>query len=140
MRCLFFTVLFLCSATAHAGKDQVMAVSRDNAINFKDRALAFCIAQAYKDSPAAELDARKTGGVYLDLTQFDLDSNTELLALIDKYLGRDYSLPLEGYVDAKFDLLKCFDMYHGPELDGIVRRYVPHPNWIGNKPPGNRGE
>jgi hypothetical protein len=108
---------------------------RNNAINFKDRALAFCIAKAYNDSPAAELDARKTGGIYLNLTYFDLDSNTKLLALIDKYLRCDYSMPFEGYVDAKFDLLKCFDMYHSPELDALVRKYVPHPNWIGYKPP-----
>jgi hypothetical protein len=137
MRRLLFAALFLCSAIAYAGNDQVMAVFKNNATNFKDRALAFCIAQAYGDSPAGR-DAGKTSSVYLDLTQFDLDSNTKLFALINKYLGRDYYLPFEGYEDAKFDLLKCIDMYHSPELDALVRKYVSHPTWIGNNPPENR--
>lgn len=128
-----FLVLCLCSTAAHAGKDTVVAPTRNNATNFKDRALAYCIAQAYKDSPAGQ-DATKTGGAFLDWTYYDLTANPALDALIAKYLGRDYSTPVEGYADIKFSLLKCFDMYHSKELDQLVRKYVPHPNWIGDKP------
>jgi hypothetical protein len=126
-------IMSLCSAAAQAGTDQVMAVTRNNATNFKDRALAYCVAQAYKDSPAGQ-DATKTGAVFLDFTYYSLDANPEIDALIGKYLRRDYSTPFEGYADAKFALLKCIDMYHGPELNQLVRKYVPHPDWIGDKP------
>jgi hypothetical protein len=54
--------------------------------------------------------------------------------LVAKYLRRDYRNPVEGYVGAKFDALKCVDMYHSAELDQLVKKYVPHPDWIGDKP------
>ncbi|MDR2924627.1 MAG: type VI secretion system amidase immunity protein Tai4 [Azoarcus sp.] len=133
MKRSLFVLLLLYPAITHAGMDQ-----RNNATNFKDRALAFCIAKAYKDTPTVELDARKTGGFYLEKTYFDLDADPKMNALIDKYLRYDYRMPIEGFVDAKFDLLKCIDMYHSLELDELVRKYVPHPDWIGNKPPENR--
>ncbi|MDR2924626.1 MAG: type VI secretion system amidase immunity protein Tai4 [Azoarcus sp.] len=145
MKRYLFVALLLCSALAHAGEDQVMAVYRNNATNFKDRELAFCIAEAYKESSAVREDAADTGKIHLEWTYFDLettesglDVNTEGSALIGKYLRRDYSYPIEGYVGTKFDLLKCIDMYHSPELDELVRKYVPHPDWIGNKPPEKR--
>lgn len=130
-------VLCLCSAVADAGTDNVMAPTRNNATNFKDRALAYCIAQAYKDSPAGQ-DASKTGGIFLDWTYYDLEANSEIDALIAKFLRRDYSTPVEGYADARFALLKCIDMYHSRELDELVRKFVPHPNWIGDRPAGKR--
>lgn len=131
--CWLLSILYLCSVGAHAGTDDVMAVTRNNATNFKDRALAYCIAQAYKGSPAGE-DATKTGGIFLDWTYYDLDANSQIDALIAKFLRRDYSTPVEGYADAKFALLKCIDMYHSPELGELVRKFIPHPSWIGNKP------
>lgn len=48
----------------------------------------------------------------LDWTYYDLEANSEIDALIAKYLRRDYSTPIEGYADARFALLKCIDMYH----------------------------
>lgn len=131
-----WTMFALCFAStiAGAGKDNVMAPTRNNATNYKDRALAYCVAQAYKNTPAEE-DAQTTGAVFLDWTYYDLDANPEINALIDKYLGRDYSNPFEGYEKAKFNMLKCIDMYHSKELEQQVRKYVAHPNWIGDKPP-----
>jgi len=29
-------------------------------------------------------------------------------------------------------------MYHSPELDQLMRKYVPHPDWIGDKPAKRR--
>ncbi|WP_244140488.1 T6SS amidase immunity protein Tai4 family protein [Burkholderia sp. BCC1047] len=58
--------------------------------------------------------------------------------LAEHYLRRDYGNPVEGYAGAKFALLKCLDLYHGPELDEQVRRYVPHLDWIGDKPAAPR--
>ena len=138
MRILWLpSILCLCSTVAWAGTDSTTAVARNNATNFKDRALAYCVAQAYRDSPAGQ-DATKTGGIFLDWTYYDLDANSAVDALIVKYLRRDYSTPVEGYAGAKFALLKCIDMYHSSELKELVREYVPHPDWIGDKPVKNR--
>lgn len=114
-----------------------MAINRNNATKFKDRALAYCIAQAYKNSSAGQ-DAAKTGGIFLDWTYYDLSANSAIDTLIEQYLRRDYSTPTEGYLNAEFALLKCIDMRHSPELDELVRKYVPHPNWIGDKSAKNR--
>jgi hypothetical protein len=130
-----FTLLALCLPVIAAAADSVMAPHRTNAENYKDRALAFCISEAYKGSPAGE-DANITMSVYLDWTYYDLKKGDAAVdQLVEKYLRRDYSNPFEGYVGAKFDLLKCLDMYHSKELNEQVRKYVPNPNWIGNTPP-----
>ncbi len=127
--------LFLClSLPTIAGESNVMAISRTNAQNYKDRALAACISEAYKGSPAGE-DASITTSVFLEWTYYDDDKGDPATdRLVEKYLRRDYSNPFEGYVGAKFDLLKCLDMYHSRELAEQVRKYVPHPDWVRDKP------
>lgn len=129
------TAIVLCSAlNAVAGESTITAVKRTNAENFKDRALASCISAAYKGSPAGE-DANISKSAFLEWSNYDDDKgNPATDRLVEKYLRRDYSNPVEGYAGAKFQLLKCIDMYHSRELNELVRKYVPHPNWIGDKP------
>ncbi|WP_187363182.1 type VI secretion system amidase immunity protein Tai4 [Massilia aquatica] len=130
----FAALMLSFSLPAAAGTSTVMAPSRTNAENYKDRALSACIAEAYKGSPAGD-DARITTIISLDWTYYDLDKgNRATNRLVDKYLRRDYSNPFEGYVGAEFKLLKCLDMYHSRELDEQVRKYVPHPGWVGDAP------
>lgn len=118
--------------------DTISAVNRTNAQNYKDRALAACIATAYKDSPAGQ-DATITTSVFLEWTYFDLDKGNEATdRLVQTYLARDYSTPVEGYAGARFDLLKCLDMYHSKELDAQVAKVVKHPSWIGDRPPAKK--
>ncbi|MET3133588.1 hypothetical protein AAKU55_003878 [Oxalobacteraceae bacterium GrIS 1.11] len=122
------------SLPAVAGESTITAISRTNAQNYKDRALASCISAAYKGSPAGE-DADITKSVFLEWTDYDDDKgNPATDQLVKKYLRRDYTTPVEGYAGAKFNLLKCLDMHHSQELDEQVRKYVPHPDWVGNKP------
>lgn len=130
-----FAALVLCSAlTAIAGESTITAISRTNAENYKDRALAFCISESYKGSPAGE-DANITMSAFLEWTYYDFKNGDPAVdRLVEKYLRRDYSNPMEGYVGAKFNLLKCIDMYHSQELAEQVRKYVPHPDWVGDKP------
>jgi hypothetical protein len=130
-----FVALVLCSAlTAIAGESNITAISRTNAENYKDRALALCISEAYKGSPQGD-DAKKSMSAFLEWTDYDDDKgNPAVDLLVEKYLRRDYSTPVEGYAGANFNLLKCIDMYHSRELNIQVRKYVPHPNWIGDKP------
>ncbi|NHZ91741.1 hypothetical protein F2P45_22435 [Massilia sp. CCM 8733] len=118
-----------------AGTSNVMAPSRTNAENYKDRALAACISNAYKGSPAGD-DASVTTSVFLEWTYYDFDKgNPATERLAEQYLRRDYTNPFEAYVGAEFKLLKCLDMFHSKELNEQVRQYVPHPDWVRDKPP-----
>ncbi|WP_232429305.1 type VI secretion system amidase immunity protein Tai4 [Burkholderia ubonensis] len=127
-----------CSARSAEAADSVMAVHRTNAENFKDRALAACLSVAYQGSPAGQ-DADITKSAFLEWTYYDEDRGDRAVdQLVKRFLRRDYANSVEGYAGAAFDLLKCLDLYHSPELDEQVRRYVPHPAWIGDKPAGPR--
>jgi Type VI secretion system (T6SS), amidase immunity protein len=133
-----FAVLLLCLALPAVAADAITAMRRTNAENFKDRALASCVATAYKGQPAGE-DADISKSVFLEWTYYDDDKgNPAIDRLVEKYLRRDYSNPVEGYAGAKFNLLKCLDMYHSRELDEQVRKYVPNPDWVGDKPPKSK--
>ena len=128
--------LLFCSA-AYAGADKIDAIHRTNAENFKDRALSACIATANKETPAGN-DARIATSAFIEWTYYDDKANAAVDKLIEKYLSRDYSNPVEGYAGVQFNTLKCLDLYHSRELRDLVRRYVPHPNWIGDKPAGGK--
>ncbi|AXV78433.1 hypothetical protein CJO79_01235 [Ralstonia solanacearum] len=132
-RTCLFAVLYS-SLTAIAA-NSITATRRTNAENYKDRALAACLSAAYKGSEAG-VDADVTKNVFLEWTYYDEDKgNRATDQLVETYLRRDYANPMEGYAGAKFELLKCLDMYHSQELDEQVRKFVPHPNWVGDKPP-----
>ena len=129
-----FTVVVLCCSSLTVIADSITAIRRTNAENYKDRALSACLSTAYKGSLAGE-DADITKSAFLEWTYYDDDKgNPATDQLVEKYLRRDYSNPAEGYAGAKFNLLKCLDMYHSQELDDQVRKYVPHPDLIGDKP------
>lgn len=128
--------LLLCQAvTTFAGEQTPAALARTNAENYKDRALALCLAQAYQGTAPGK-DAQETMSIFLEFTYFDMEkANPALDKLIAQYLRRDYSNPVEGYAGAKFNLLKCIDMRHSRALQEQVKKFVPHPDWIGDKPP-----
>ncbi|WP_459199246.1 type VI secretion system amidase immunity protein Tai4 [Ralstonia pseudosolanacearum] len=130
--CLF--VAALCSSLTAVAADSITAIRRTNAENYKDRALAACLSAAYPGSEAgADSDATKS--VFLEWTYYDEDrGNRATDRLVERYLRRDYRNPTQGYAGAQFKLLKCLDLYHSPELDAQVRQFVPHPNWVGDKP------
>lgn len=119
--------------------DTPTAIARTNAENYKDMLLARCIATAYKADKTASKDASTTASIYIEWTYFDLEkADTAPTMLIEKFLRRNYHNPFEGYADSRFDLLKCLDLYHSPELTAQVRKFVAHPNWVGDRPPGKR--
>jgi hypothetical protein len=114
--------------------DNIGAIQRNNGENYRDRALVSCIAEAYQGTPAGD-DAAISMAAFIEWTYYDDDNGDPMVdQLVAKYLRRDYRNPVEGYVGAKFDALKCVDMYHSAELDQLVKKYVPHPDWIGDKP------
>ncbi|WP_341674981.1 T6SS amidase immunity protein Tai4 family protein [Niveibacterium sp. SC-1] len=133
-----FSAVLLCACLAAgqgwaAQPDQSGVPSRTNGQNYKDRALAGCIATAYKGSPAGD-DASASTGAYLDWTAFDAELEPLLDALIAKYLARNYMGSPEAYAGARFELLKCIDLYRSKDLEQLMRKAVPHPTWVGDKP------
>jgi hypothetical protein len=118
---------------SRAGGDErsaPQAPARSHAANYRDFALARCIATAYRADPYAAKDARTTAGALIEWTNHDLEAGDDALeALVQKYLARDYHNPVaEGETrDARFDLLKCLDLYHSGELETQVRRFVSRP-------------
>ncbi|MDY7577154.1 type VI secretion system amidase immunity protein Tai4 [Herbaspirillum sp. RTI4] len=128
------TALVLCSTLTAVAADTMTAARRTNAVNYKDRALASCLSAAYKGSSAGE-DAEISKSGFLEWTYYDEDKgNPATDQLVESYLRRDYRNPVEGYAHAQFNLLKCLDMYHSQELAEQVRKYVPHPDWVGDTP------
>jgi len=133
---LTVVVLVPALATADSAVDGPAAARRTNAENFKDRVLATCIAAAYKDAPPAAADAAATASALNEWAYVDLQrAGAAPDALVDRFLRRDYRNPTEGYANARFDLLKCLDLYHSRELEAQARAFVPHPDWLGDKPP-----
>jgi len=121
--------------TPHEGPE---AAGRSYAQNYKDMALATCVADAYNRYASTDnttCDAACDAGSSISLLRewgyYDLDEAPDAIkALVDSYLGRDYFNPL-AEVEVKgvrFDFLKCLDMYHSKELDEQVKRWVLHPN------------
>ncbi len=133
---LFGLLLLSATLTAIAENSERSEIAnRTNAVNYKDRALAYCITSAYEGSPAGK-DASFTTSIYLEWTYYDLEKGNQAVdKLTNKYLRRKYYGTEEGYAGAKFDLLKCIDMYHSLELEQQVRKYVGNPNGVGTDPP-----
>ncbi|MCU5774045.1 type VI secretion system amidase immunity protein Tai4 [Erwiniaceae bacterium BAC15a-03b] len=100
---------------------------RTYAQSYKDAALAFCIATAYKADEHASTDAAASARGIDNWGQYDLEESTgKVPELIDKYLAREYHSKHSREI--KLDLMKCMDMYHGAELEALVKQYVEHPD------------
>ena len=119
----------LCTcASAATGPE---AAKRTYAQNYKDMVLATCIATAYAKEKGAGVDAGSSVSALREWTYYDMENSPDAIrALVDRYLARDYYNPLaESEVKGiKFDLLKCFDLYHSDELAAQTRQMVPDPN------------
>lgn len=131
---LTISTLAFWASIGHA-KDETpaspQAATRTYAQNFKDMVLATCIANAYKNDKEAAIDAGSSVSALRDWTYYDLDKAPDAIRkLVDSYLARDYHNPLADaeIKGVKFDLLKCFDLYHSKELDAQARRLVSNPN------------
>lgn len=106
------------------------AASRTHAQNYQDMVLAQCLAQAWRDVPQATRDAGSSASALRDWTVYDLEASPiAVQALIDRYLGRDYSNPIvESEVPGiRFDFLKCMDLYHSQALQKLAAQVVLQP-------------
>jgi methionine synthase II (cobalamin-independent) len=110
----------------HASPEGPEVASRSYAQNYKDSALAFCIARAYSSEPKAYQDASATASGIDEFSRYDLENATgEVPKLVDQYLAREYH-SFQG-PEVKLNLMKCFDMYHSADLEKQVRRFVSKP-------------
>ena len=127
-------LLFGCTISVGAPKPKGVALqlpevaARSYAQNYKDLALATCIAQAYSAEKKAAADAGATAaGLESTWTNYDAENGAGAIAkLVHKYLARKYH-SIHG-PEIKLDLLKCLDMYHSKELDAQVKRFVLNPD------------
>ncbi len=95
--------------------------------NYRDIALTYCVARAYRSEPKASEDAIYSSSGIDNWTRYDLENNTgQIEKLVNKYLSREYH-SFEG-PSIKLNLMKCMDMYHSKELDALVKKYVRKPN------------
>ncbi len=108
--------------------DKTEADSRTYAQNYKDAMLAGCIARAYEKETLAYKDSRDTASLLMEWSNYDAENSLDEIDRIqNKYLNREYHDPLIENKDSKFELLKCFDMYHSKELNNQVQRFVSKP-------------
>ena len=123
----------LVTSTAHADTSSApqrielpAAASRNYAQNYKDSALAFCIAKAYSSESGAHADAAATADGLDQWSRYDIENSSgEIPKLVERFLKHEYH-SIQG-PGVKLDLLKCVDMYHSKELAALVKRYVPKP-------------
>ena len=87
----------------------------DKITTLKDWALSRCIGKA-AGAPFRD-DAFKSAAALLERADADIAVFNRMDGLIDRALAR----PRGGSVPGRYDTLKCLDLYHGGELDRMVR-------------------
>ncbi len=68
-----------------------------------------------------------------DWTRYNMEKSPDAVrSLVDRYLARNQANPLADaeVKGLRFDLLKCLNLYHSPELAALARRIVIHPGHI----------
>jgi hypothetical protein len=101
------------------------AARRSYMDNFRDMVLARCIARAYQTEVTTSADARSSANVLMEWTRYDAEAATDAVPkLIEKYLARDYSNPLQEYRGRQFSFLKCTDLYHSEDLKNLAKQLV----------------
>jgi len=117
------------------------AASRTYAQNYKDAAMALCIAKAYASEPAAGKDASASAGGFDNWSEYDAEKGAGKMGeLADRYLAGEYHSHQGS--DVKLNLMKCIDMYHSAELAKQVKDFVPHPerSWAQDHASAKRGK
>lgn len=117
------------------------AASRTYGQNYKDAALALCVAKAYASEPAASKDASASAGGFDNWSEYDAEKGAGKMGeLADRYLAGQYNSHQGS--DVKLNLMKCIDMYHSAELAKQVKDFVPHPerSWAQDHASAKRGK
>ena len=135
---LYFLALVLCAF----GLTQTMSVAQEDnhrgpraaersyGQNFKDMAFAHCLGKAYGGDELITRDIASSHGALIEWTYYDLAKAPEAVTnLVQAYLAQDYSNPLaeQEAPGLEFNYLKCLDLYHSQELDGLMREVVAEP-------------
>ena len=82
----------------------------------KNWALSRCVAAIAKDETARD-DAYATAGAYFEFAAYSLETYGKINEIVSRYVRKKYG----GSIPSEFNTMKCIDMYHGKELDELVR-------------------
>lgn len=116
---LALVVLGMATASAEAADPIPRTAKYSQKILLKNWALSRCLGQAY-GVKAAQDDAYRTAGAYLEFSIVPVERFDSLSALVDKYLRADY----RGSQEGSFNTMKCIDLFHSRELDRLAASLV----------------
>jgi hypothetical protein len=83
----------------------------------KNWAFSVCLATVSKDA-ATKADANATAGAYMEFGRQGVEAYDEMRKLVETFAARRYS----GSTGAEFNTMKCIDLLHSVELEGLSVR------------------
>lgn len=124
--------------------DFTPAPARSYQQTFKDMALSFCLSQAYHRVEKVKDDTLYTAAALHSWSRYEYDeAKDKMTHLVSEYLAKPYrhepvtdetaveneelEAPSHPPHHLELFLLKCLDLYHGPELEKLVKEYVIDP-------------
>lgn len=122
--------------------DVSSAPTRSYKQTFKDEVMSFCLSIAYQDIAEISDDAFYTAAAYHSWGRYEFDEVLDKVpTLVSAYLNKPYRNESEERKELAEDaeqsiqtkqpqlfLLKCLDLYHGPELEALAIEYVRDPD------------
>ncbi|MCL2714021.1 MAG: type VI secretion system amidase immunity protein Tai4 [Alphaproteobacteria bacterium] len=119
-RLLIAFLLGACLSTPGVAEDAVPPTSRFSQTELlKNWALTVCLGSVVRDD-ADKRDAGVSATAYFQFSHVAVENFAELRKLALQYAGRKYS----GSVPGDYNIMKCIDLFHSKELDGMARRLV----------------
>lgn len=119
--------------------DLTPAPARSYKQSFKDEILAFCISNAYYHVDEVKEDALYSAAAMHSWSRYEYDEVVDKIPpLVSEYLAKPYRHEVVDETDEateqqpeepqpQLSLLKCLDLYHGPELEKLAKDHVIDP-------------
>lgn len=101
-------------ASANPGASEAQYYSQS--LLLKNWVLCRCLAKAH---PTDAEDAQISASAYLEFGKAPIEAYEEGDALVEKALSTTYS----GSVKGAYNTMKCVDLFHGKEVEKLVRKY-----------------
>ena len=119
--------------------DLTPAPARSYKQSFKDEILAFCISNAYYHVDEVKEDALYSAAAMHSWSRYEYEEVVDKIStLVNEYLAKPYRHEVVDETDEateqqpeepqpQLSLLKCLDLYHGPELEKLAKDHVIDP-------------
>jgi len=93
--------------------------------SLKNWVLSICFANIVKDDSDASHDAAMSAAGYFEFGNIRLEERDELIPLVKKYVAKKYDGRFDvGIESAELNTMKCIDLFHSAELDGLITRML----------------